>query len=337
MRKTVEMDFEYNNTIEAPPQSHDIMYKQACSNDSITVETWRKTWVDQAKANHAKYGPFKDKSIGKLWNTLARQPAIVAGSGPSLANNVEQLKDTKGIPILSCLHNFQYFEDNGVKVQYYVSLDAGEVTVSEISEGGKKTHEEYLEATKDKTLLAYVGSHPKLLDSWRGEILFFSCPIPDQEVLKQMKEIENFHCWVSTGGNVLGACAYIAKAIMGANPLVFVGADFCFSYIKKFHAWNSKYDEKLGHCIRAIDVYGNRVLTWQSYYNFKTFFDWLACHVRGIYINCSEGGLLGAYPEGNIRQIIQMPLEQLIRMYNLHEEMKEQSADPSKEDYKILY
>jgi hypothetical protein len=337
MRKLVEMEFEFNNTIPKPPAGARDMYKQACANDAITVDHWRDKWIANIQANHKRYGSFGEHGIGKLFGIFDKKPVIVAGAGPSLKNSIEGLKDSGGIPIISCLHNFHFMVDNGIPVDYYVTLDAGEVTVEEISEGGSKTHEEYLKATEGKTLLAFIGTHPKLLESWKGKILFFNCPMPDESIMKEVDAIEVFHTYVSTGGNVLGACAYIARAITGCMPLVFVGADFCFSYIKKFHAWDSKYDANVGDAIRAIDVFGNRVLTWQSYYNFKIFFDWLVCTVPGIYINCTEGGLLGAYPEGNIAQIQQMELKSLIRMYRLYEEIKTQCLDPTTSERKLLY
>lgn len=337
MRKTVEMDFEFMATIPGPPASPKEMYAQACSSDGVTVNHWRDIWIDNTKANHEKYGPFRDKSIGKLFGRDRHKPVVVIGSGPSLASNVDDLKLMTGIAKVSCLHNYHYMVDHGIDVDFYVSLDAGRVTLEEISEGGNKSEEEYLESTRGKTLLAYVGSHPDLLKSWRGEILFFTCALPDQETMGAYDAIEPFHVFVSTGGNVLGACTYIAKAILGANPIVFMGADFSFSYTKKFHAWDSKYDRDIGHAIRAIDVWGNRVLTWQSYYNFKTWFDWLVCNIPGHYINCTEGGLLGAYPEGNIAQVQQMRLKDLARIYSMHEELRKQCEDPATEERKLLF
>lgn len=337
MRKLIEMDLDYMNTIPAAPQSSNEMYQQACSNDKVTVDNWRDRWIANTKENHAKYGPFKDKSIGSLYGLFDKKPVIVAGSGPSLANSVEGLKNTHGIPIVSCLHNFHYMVDNGIPVDFFVTLDAGDITIPEISEGGSRTHEEYLELTRNKTLLAFIGSPTKLLDSWRGKILFFNCPIPDAGIGQAMAEIEPFHTYVSTGGNVLGACTYIAKAILGANPVVWVGADFCFSYTKAFHPWKSKYDGNVGQALRAIDVFGNSVLTWQSYHNFKVWFDWLASNVLGFWVNCSEGGTLGSYPEGNIAAVKQMRLTDLIRMYSMYEEMREQCVNPLTDERKIMF
>lgn len=335
--RMVEMDFEYQNVIDGPPVSPQQMYAQACANDKITIDTWKDQWISQCKSNHAKYGPFKDHSIGKFYGKFDKQPAILVGSGPSLKNNVKELKDPKGIPIISCLHNFHYMVDHEVPVTAFVSLDAGEITIEEMFEGGTKTREEYIEASKGYTLYAYTASHPKLLELWKGPIYFFCCPLPDPEVTAKLEEVESFGMFVSTGGNVLGACLYIAKAIWGCNPIAFTGADFSFSYTKTFHPFATKYDQKLGQAMRTVDVYGHKVYTWQSYHNFKCFYDWVACNVPGIYVNCTEGGTFGAYMEGNIRQVIQQPLQQFIRQYSMYEEMKAQCLDPSIMERKILY
>ena len=124
---------------------------------------------------------------------------------------------------------------------------------------------------------------------------------------------------------------------MGANPVIFCGADFSFSYSNKFHGWDSKYDRDLGHVIPATDVFGNRVKTWSSYYNFKCWFESRVCCVPGMYINATEGGIFGSYPDGNIAQIKQMYLKDVIRMYSLNAEIKDQCLNPENKDLKVLF
>lgn len=337
MGKRTEIICEYQPYIDAPPATREQMYSQACSNDSATVTVWRDIWVRNARANHARFGPFAAKSVGQLWGKHRNSPAIVIGSGPSLKDNAAVLKANVGIPVISCLHNFHFLEDLGVGADYYVTLDAGPVTVEEVSEGGSKTADEYWAMTEGKTLIAYIATDPQLLEKWRGEILFFNCPVPDQGVTDDIEKIEPFHTFLSTGGNVFGAATYVAKAILGCNPLIFMGANFSFSYLDKFHGWDSKYDANLGHYVRMTDVYGNSVKSWKSYANFKTWFDWLATSVPGIYINCTEGGTFGAYPGGNIRAVIQMDLKDCLRMFSLCDEVKEQCLNPETPERKILF
>jgi hypothetical protein len=331
------MDFEYSPYIANPPASPKALYDRAASNDAVTVASWRDIWVNQMKANHAAHGPFKERGIGKMFKSMHLKPCIVVGSGPSLKLNVDALKNTKGIPVISCLHNYQFLEDRGVTPDYYVTLDAGPVTIEEVSEGGKENADFYWKSTKNKKLLAFVSTHPDLLAKWQGEISFFNAPIPDGEITASMDKVENFGSHVSSGGNVLGASFYIAKAIFGANPVIFVGADFSFSYVNKFHGWDSKYDKNIGQIMLATDVFGNRVKTWASYYGFKCWIESRACTVPGLYINATEGGILGAYPEGNISQIRQMSLDDVINMYSLSDHVEDQMTKPDSAEKKILF
>jgi len=335
--RRAEILLEYQNYIEAPPVQPAQLYAQASSSDGVTVNHWAKIWTKNIKANKAKFGSFKEHSIGKLWGTLTHMPAIVAGAGPSLKVNGALLKDRNGMALISCLHNYHFFEDQGISPDFYVTLDAGPVVIEEVSEGGSKTPEEYWASTKGKKLLAFIGTDPALFDKWQGEVYFFNAPVPDTAYMKELEAIEPFHVYVSSGGNVLGACLYIAKGILGACTTAFVGADFAFSYDKKFHGWDSKYDASLGYVLKAIDVYGNKVLTWQSYANFKAWFDWVAVKIPGIYINCTEGGTFGAYPDGNIMAVRQLELKDFLRMHNLHEELRGQCEYPETGEKKVLF
>ncbi len=337
MVKKAEVFLNYSPLIAEPPVPPKQLYGQACNNDDVTVNSWHKTWVSQTKANKERFGSFKEMGVGKLFNKHKFGPIIIAGAGPSLKENVHKLKDRGGIPLVSCLHNFHFMEDAGAAPDYYVSLDAGPVTVEEVSEGGSKTPDEYWEITKDRTLIAYIGSNPELLKKWRGKIYFFSCPIPNPVVEAELKAIEPFHQYVSCGGNVLGACLYIAKGWLGAETIIFTGADFCFSYDHKFHAWDSKYDANLGHCVRLTDVYGIPRLTWQSYANFKSWFDYVALSVPGTWINASEGGCLGAYPMGNLSCFKYMDLEDVYKMYHMNHHIACQAEDAEQEQKVILF
>jgi hypothetical protein len=336
MLKSVEMYLEFQNEIDQAPRRTDELYSQACANDGLTVNTWAKQWLSQIKENKDRFQQFSDKAVGKVFKSEYLKPIIVVGSGPSLKGNGQLLTDTKGIPVVSCLHNFHFFVDNKLRCDYFITLDAGKITIEEISEGGKLTHDEYVEKTKDYTLVAYVGTHPDLLKLWKGPILFFNVPVPDQKFMDELFKIEKFNQWMTSGGCVLGAATYFAKGVLGGNPLCFLGADFSFDYTHKFHGWNSKYDGQLGNAMRAHDVYGHSRKTWQSYWNFKCWFDWLAQKVPGIYINATEGGIMGAYAEGNIKQIKQMTLESFLRMYSLCDDIKDQFLGNA-DEYKILF
>lgn len=333
----VEMILDYQNTIDQPPITPKQMYAQAASSDGPTLEYWAKTWISQAEANKKRFGSFKDHSLGQLFNINKYRPCIIAGAGPSLKKNGHLLKNRGGIMLISCLHNFHFFEDQNIDVDYYVTLDAGPVTLEEVAEGGKFPPEHYWERTKTKKLIAFIGTNPELLEKWQGKIYFYNALVGSKDYMDKIEAIEKFNCHLSTGGNVLGACLYVAKGFFGSNPIAYVGADFCFSYMRKFHAWDSKYDAELGNVLKMTDVYGNKVLTWQSYANFKAFFDQLALSVPGFWINCTEGGTLGAFPEGNISAIKQMKLADFFDMYDMSRHLADQAHNPETAEKKILF
>jgi len=337
--KTANIILEYQPYIQCAPVSQDRAHQQACSNDAVTIERWYDTWISQIKANHEKFGSFADNSIGKLYGLFDCRPMIVAGSGPSLKKNIKLLKDRPSqMGLISCLHNFHYMEDNAANVDLYVSLDAGDVTIDEVSEGGLKSPDEYWDLTKDRKLCCYIGTSPKLLEKWRGEIYFFNAPVPDDRLRAEISAIENFNCFVESGGNVLGAATFIAKGFLGSQVSIFIGADFSFSNENKrtFHAWDSKYDAQMGQAQRAVDVFGNTVWTWPSYYNFKLWFDVVSQRVPGIYINATEGGCMGAYREGNIMQIKQMDLANVFELFSLHSVKQNQATNPGGDNREVF-
>lgn len=335
--KTQEIICEYQPYIDYAPTPAKELFSQACESDDITINSWRKTWEKNVLANHEKFGNFSDHSIGKYYGHAHQKPVVIVGSGPSLKDNVKELENRGDVTVVSCLHNFHLLEDHNVPADFYVSLDAGDVTIEEVYEGGSKTEQEYWDLTKGRKLLCYIGTSPKLLEKWQGEVCFFNAPVPDEAFIKFVDDIEIFNTYVSNGGNVLGACLYIAKAYLGASIVGFIGADFCFSYKKKFHGWDSKYDAKLGNVMRLKDVFGNSVYTWKSYFNFKGWFEFITLTVPGVYFNCSEGGTLGAYLEGNIRSIIQMPLRDFLRQMNIYSEISEQARNPKTKEKKLLF
>ena len=311
MIKNISIDLIYQPFIDHPPYSPDQLQNFATSNDKQTVEHWRDKWVSFYENNHKAFGPFGDRAVGKLANINQYKPAIVIGSGPSLQESLSGLRKNQELqkPLLtiSCLHNFGYFQDEDIKIDYYLSLDSGDSVLKDIFEGRKQ--QDYWDKTKGQKLLAYVGSPPELLSKWQGEIYFFNLMTPDEKIQKAHESIEKFTNYVSCGGNALGACMYIAKCIMGSPTIMYVGADFCFGYDNVFHSYKTGYDETgKGGWILTPDVYGIPRKTWQSYLNFKYWFDKQAMTIPGEWISCSFG-TLGAYLGGNLRHYKYMPLE----------------------------
>jgi hypothetical protein len=330
MKRTVELDLTYQAPIPSAPMSPQAAQEHAGRSDKTTLDFWRRTWVRNTAENKRKFGSFAEKGIHKLFDEMKWKPCIVIGAGPSLKHYAKYLvpheadgkkfEGNPGIPVISCLHNFAFLVDLGVKVDYWVTLDAGDVVIDEMFEGGTKDHDFYREFSKTQKLLSVIVTNPYLFENWKGEVHWFNSVMPDPKLIEEIDAIECYSPTVSSGGNVLGAQFYIAKAIFGANPIIFMGADFSFSYEKKFHSWSSPYDV-VGNVMQATDIYGMKCPTWPSYYGFKVWFDAKVQTVPGDYINCSDG-IFGSYPDGNIVQVKQAHIENVLETYRVSSRKK---------------
>lgn len=319
--KNITLYREYQNPIPVPPIPDEEMHHQTVKSDAITVKSWYKPWIKHLKENKEFFGDFGPHSYGQLYGLHRDGAAIIMGAGPSLKDSLPALRTNKTMkkPLvtISCLHNYGYLEDEGIHADYYVSLDAGELIFEDIFEGREKDLEYYMETTKDKVLLASVHTPSKLFKMWKGKIYLFNCQVPDEKFTAEANAIAKFSHYISAGGNVLGGCFYIARALFCATTVMFVGADFCFDYDKKFHSYKTQYDNA-GNYIKWPDIFGIPRITWPSYLHFKLWFDRMAGLVPGRYINCSEG-ILGAYREGNIQTFEYQPLDAALAPYLFNE------------------
>lgn len=328
MKRTIDMELEYQPGIDFPPMTGEQMYSQACTGDKVTIDTWRETWIKNYRSTVERFGDLSLKSYGKLHGRDRHKAVICLASGPSLKQSIDALRRNQvqehPITVISALHNYAMMKDYGIKVDYYVSLDAGDVVIDDMTEFGTKDKDYYWKLTEEDKLLAYVASPPALFDKWKGEVMLFNCLLPDPELRKTLDAIQPLHAYISSGGNAGGAVLYTGKAIFGAATIMLCGYDFCFDYNKAFHAVPTKYDSYKGNgagvTIRHPDIFGNLRHTWPSYMNFAIWTSWVTMTVPGQWINCSEG-ILGAYREGNIRTMKYCSLENALEQFRVADEV----------------
>jgi hypothetical protein len=330
----IDMVLRYSGCIDGIPLGKEAAWQNATRNDKVTVESWDKIWIGQTAQNSKTYN-FSEGSAMSVFGSESGRPVILMGAGPSLAKNWADLVGDgktnfgrRDIKIVTNVHNFPFLEDHNLMTSedFYLILDAGDICIKEMSEGGANADNPdwYWERTACRTLVAYHGTHPEFLKKWRGKILWFTTPPASMKIAEEISKLIDITKVpvLNVGGNVMGAALYFARAVLGCSIPIFMGMDLSFSYNQKFHPWECWYNEKFTGVIPWIDIYGNRVWTWPSYLGFKSWFDFMACGGTGnnaqLWINATEGGILGAYPEGNIRQIVQMDLKTALHMFNMH-------------------
>jgi len=126
---------------------------------------------------------------------------------------------------------------------------------------------------------------------------------------------------------------------MGANPIAFVGADFSFTPEGKYYDWeyDKKFEQDCDIRLKHVDIFGKEVITTQGFYNMKHWFDQVCMRTSGLYINCTEGGIMGSYDLGNIAAIQNMPLKDFFRMYRAYTFTKSQCESPGIPDITVKF
>lgn len=257
-----------------------------------TMISWATTWQKNVSKNTRSYD-FASMSIKGLSKAHVGETAYLIGCGPSLAANIEDLKRKEGIKI-SVLHALPYLLKQGVIPDYVVAIDARRLNSAWMSDG-------------PWTLLTDIVTHPVTLRKWHGKKYFFR-----SHALEGLSfdKYTDFKDYISCGGNSLGAGYSIAHG-MGCNRIVFVGMDLANGFQRHTNYANGWSNRKTGvDTFLTCDISGRGIYSLVRMHMYKMWYDMQACnHPEVEHINATQGGILGAYMEGNIKSMKQMKLE----------------------------
>jgi len=216
-------------------------------------------------------------------------PAVLVAAGPSLNNDLQELKKLKGKAFILAV-------DTAVKPL----LNAGIVPDAFITiDSNKVTDLVKIEAIKDTPVIAPVSANYYILEQQRGKKIFYF----DGYVLPYLayQEAGKILPDVSTGGSV--ACSGFSLLYkMGFETIILVGQDLAYTN-NKSHADGTFQDimpeENTENMLQVKGNYEEKVPTRTD---FKIYIDWFNMYIKGAkehgtmrVINATSGG---AYLEG---------------------------------------
>lgn len=251
-------------------------------------DLWRQNF--QANRNAIQNNP----GIVALSGKFKGIPAIVVGAGPSLDKNINLLGRAQDFAlILASDAALKPLLAHGVRPSLVVCLDPQE-EITKFFQG--VSH-------RGMTLIAPSIVHPRVLNLWEGNVIFFHKHAPDipalVEIADQIPKIGR----LTPGGSVL-SIAYDLAFQSGANPIIFTGQDL--SYPKKQTHSRDSEDEATGleptlqkqrdNIVFETDVHGRSLPTLKSMSVSKQWFNWAFTTWKRPgptqIINCSEAGIL---------------------------------------------
>ncbi|MBW1713893.1 MAG: motility associated factor glycosyltransferase family protein, partial [Deltaproteobacteria bacterium] len=156
------------------------------------------------------------RGVAELANAFKGFPAILVGTGPSLAKNIHHLKKAREKAVIiatgQALRSLLAYE---VKPDFICTIDFAP---------NNATHFDGLLSTEDVPLVALCRAHPPLIRDYQGPIFVNGVP-HDNHFLGQLWQAKGV---ITAGNSVAHLCFSLAKLI-GADPVVLVGHDMAFS------------------------------------------------------------------------------------------------------------
>jgi hypothetical protein len=227
---------------------------------------------------------FQDAAdAGRLFSRFVGVPLVIVSAGPSLDRNIQELADFENrCFILSVDTALRPLLSAGIRPHAVITADPTEMNAQHVV--GRMPLETYL--------IAEQAVHPSALAAASRRFLFGLGLFPDPLFGKFRFRKSRVDAWGSVATSALDlACR------MGANPIIFAGQDFAYSWDREY-ASNTIYhgnyfDVRESGTVRERDIYGNEVRTTENLVAYRDYFVRRIKQAGGVrFINATEGGIL---------------------------------------------
>ena len=157
--------------------------------------------------------------VESLRRSFAGRAAIVAGAGPSLNRNIEELRPYRDRAVLIAVGTaLKPLVAAGMPPDFVLAVDPGELTPQQFSRPWtrRSTH-----------LLGEPSVEPAVIEGFGGRTFLFrvGCHQPWPWLLEQSYDPGIIASW----GSVLTSALNLG-VLLGCDPLVFIGSDFAYTH-----------------------------------------------------------------------------------------------------------
>jgi hypothetical protein len=224
-----------------------------------------------------------DPDAGQLFGRFKNVPLVIVSAGPSLDRNIRELRgmesrcfvlavDTALRPLLAA----------GINPDAVIIADPQELNARHVA--GAVPESTYL--------IAEQAVHPSALQAASRRFLFGLGLFPDSLLAKFGLAKSSLQVW---GSVATGALDLACK--MGANPIIFAGQDFGYSWGREYAAhtmFDGRYfniEERGTH--RERDIWGREIRTTENLIAYRDYFVRKMRQTSGVrFINATEGGIV---------------------------------------------
>jgi hypothetical protein len=269
-----------------------------------TVNDLSALWISNVRANRGqirKHGMAADKFLG-----IGREKCcVIIGASPGLSSNVQEFKaivDDPNFILFATSSSLKFLLRNGITPKFVVMADGAKDVSSKINIGCQSAN---------MTLIASCFVHPESLRKWEGLIRFVRVGI-DRNFHKEYSRITGERKDFPAGGTQFNLAFLVAYIIFGCRTFIFTGNELCYDY--QYYVDRADYKDTSFDKYPALDIHGEEVFTNLSFMQSKLYLETQTGKWDdGVYINSSEGGILGVSSRyGRLPWILQMRLRDSI-------------------------
>jgi hypothetical protein len=240
-------------------------------------------------------------NTNELFNAAKGYPAICVGAGPSLARNVDLLRDPavrKNVVIITAQTTLKPLLQRGIRPDFVTALDYSEIS---------KRFYEGLPDLPDVTLVAEAKAHPTVLNNFPGPVRVTNNAFLDRFIGDMQRPIIP----IRAGATVAHLSLYLAQHL-GCDPIMMIGQDLGFSdglyycpgtaihevWEPELNAFNSlemmewtRIVRHRGNLDRQTDVHGQSIYTDEQMLTYLKQFERDFAQAKQLIIDATEGGL----------------------------------------------
>ncbi|MCE9592455.1 MAG: DUF115 domain-containing protein [Planctomycetes bacterium] len=240
-------------------------------------------------------------NTNELHNAARGFPAVCVGAGPSLARNVDLLRDPAvrgNVIVITAQTTLKPLLDRGIRPDFVTALDYHEIS---------KRFYEGLPRLDDVTLVAEPKANPSILDSFPGPIRVTASSLLDRLLGEHAAPMIS----IPSGATVAHLSFYLAQHL-GCDPIILIGQDLGFSdglYYCPGTAIHDVWAPELGafntlemlewqrivrhrnHLKKLDDIHGQPIYTDEQMLTYLKQFERDFSHATQTIIDATEGGL----------------------------------------------
>ncbi|MBQ7764058.1 motility associated factor glycosyltransferase family protein [bacterium] len=260
--------------------------------DINTITRFSKEWLANTIDNITYINKNKVYLLSDLESKFIGQTALIAGAGPSLADNIENIKQNRNkFVIFSVNKSTSYLVQNGIIPDFVVCLDAANMdrTLSGSEELFNKINA-IVDIRTDKSIMK-KGFHKIFVNF--SETDFF---------IKKLAKYNSFMKFYESGGTA-STMAFVSAIKMGFSKIVLAGIDLAFkdnviySYGETMNRVSQDeivVDNIPKNLVQVKSVKGEMVYTRDDYQAFITHFETLIkeLNYKEVYNLTSFGALI---------------------------------------------